>query len=97
MTVKPVVEDTANSRHASVMSALNGKESRFSCPPLEGVFLGAATLLALGCVLWAPVEGTNCYHSSADCLMLCAQCDRIGWSKAKLIKTVFKTVFRMGL
>lgn len=79
------------------MSALNGKESRFSCPPLEGVFLGAVTLLAQDCVFWAPVEGKNYYRSSADCLMLCAQCDRIGWSRANLIKTVFKTVSRMGL
>lgn len=75
MTVKPAVENRAISHHASVTSVLNGKESRFSCPPLEGIFPGAVTLLALDCVFWAPVEGKNYYHSSADCLMLCAQCD----------------------
>jgi len=50
VTVKAVIENTAISHHVSAMSALNGKESRCSCPLLEGVFLGAVTLLALGCV-----------------------------------------------
>lgn len=43
MTVKAGVENIAISHHPSVLSALNGKESGFSCPPLNAVFLGAAT------------------------------------------------------
>lgn len=43
MTGKAGVENIAISHHASVLSALNAKESGFSCPPLDAVFLGAAT------------------------------------------------------
>lgn len=39
--VKAVVEKIAILHNAPVMSALNGKESGFSCPSLEGVFLRA--------------------------------------------------------
>lgn len=74
MTVKAAVESPAISQHAAATSAAGGTEPRFSCPPSEGVFLGAVTLLALGCVFRAPAEGKNC-HSSADCRVLCAQCD----------------------
>lgn len=74
MTAKAVVGNPAVSQHASATRAVRGKEPRFSCPPSEGVFLGAVPLLALGCLFWAPVEGKNC-HSSADWLVLCAQCD----------------------
>lgn len=41
--VKARVENIVISHHPSVLSALNGKESGFSCPPLDAVFLGAAT------------------------------------------------------
>lgn len=94
--------ETCGLNHSRITPRINYKwfkweESRFSCSPLEGVFLGAVTLLALGCLFRTPAEEKNYYHSSADCLMLCAQHDWIGWSKPKLIITVFKTISRMRL
>lgn len=52
---KAGVENTAISQHPSVLSTLNGKESGFSCPPLDAVFLGAATYwhrVAYSGLLW---------------------------------------------
>lgn len=43
MTVKAAVESPAVSQHAAAASAAGGTEPRFSCPPSEGVFLGAVT------------------------------------------------------
>lgn len=41
--VKAGVEVMAISHCPSGLSALNGEESGFSCPPLDTLFLGAAT------------------------------------------------------